>query len=185
MKNILRENMRRFRTKNLLSEQQSMAEPFRSAVERYRDAIATILNFAAERLIKDPRATRNIQTQLAELNKRFTLALDSMSNDTLRKIYEEYGPNWFSGIASMLAASRTLGQDGDTKFKRIVNTIEETGSALIKHVDEVPNIPATITPGELDQDTANDMGDDMSKIADLDSAIEMMNKLLPTIMVKK
>ena len=64
-----------------------------------------------------------------------------------------------------------------------------SGGEVIRHVGidvaEGPHIPATITPGRVDQDTINDIRDDKSAIADLDSAIEMMNQVLPTIMVKK
>jgi len=184
MKNILRENMRRFGTKNLLTEQQSMAEPFRGAVERYRDAIITILNFSVQQIGKDPRTVRSFDTFKIELNKAFTKALD---NFDLGQVYSNYGPNFFISLKQQMKFANQLGQDGNKKFAVVVNAIEKSGSALIKHImDTEEGLGSkTVQLGKPDQDTINDLSSDQNKIAALDNSIKMMNQVLPTIMVKR
>jgi len=223
MKNILRENMRRFGTKNLLTEQTySPIENYTKSIEKIRAAVLKILEFT----LNVSRNNQNLQNAISNQTDSINRATDTLLRIMERENIPE--PRYFEKFKNTVTLNQfynyvkkqnMFGQDGNRKLAQVCRSIALPSNELLKHmINSVRKLispsaedqaralgreisqdaaaqPGIKIPGDLDQAFRMKQSYDFMQsslkdkdeqlIDDLDNGIDTMNKILPTILVKK
>ncbi len=220
MKNILRENMRRFGTKNLLIEQSySPIANYTESVEKIRAAVLKILEFTSS-ASRDRNIEKLIAGQIDGINYTTRTLLDTMKRGDIPQ------PRYFEKFKdavnlrqfyNYVKTRKLFGQDGNQRLGRVCQSIMSPGIKLLKHIissiekgteaakntgqigrtinQDAMSQPGIKIPGDLESAfrlkqsyeymQSSLKGKDEQLIDELDKGIDIMNEILPTILVKR
>ena len=132
MKNILRENMRRFNTKNL-NEQMSMAEPWRSKFEIYRDSILALLNLPLKYPMDQRHKSQNLD-KIKEINSLMDGALNNMNIATMKALYKATGYNSFKAMLARIRQAKIMKREDENNLDWASIKLQKAGDGLLKHL---------------------------------------------------